>query len=161
MSGTSGKQNMGYLEITERVVNGALTADGIQLSTVVAVTTANTDVVVFSKTIAVQEIGVIDYIELGLTAAFKAVSTATADLIWKWQIRPNSSGAWVDLHTAVTETNIGTTYVERTRQGYAFPATYPTILTVPFDIQLILQSNEQDEGSAYVKNSSYVRVIYK
>lgn len=144
-------------DYTHRPVSGDLTADGIQTSTAVATTTADTDVVIFSTTINPENSGLgrVKYIELGLTAAFKAVSSATADLIWKWQIKNSSAGSWTDLHSAVTETNIGTTYVERTRQGYS---TVPT--EVPFDLRLILQCNEANEGSAYVKNSTYARVIF-
>ena len=142
------------------VIDQSLTADGVQFSTAVATTTADTDVTIFSKTIDPGKNSVADgvlWLEFGLTAAFQAVSTITADLIWKWQAR-NKGGIWADLHSAVTETNINITYVERTRQGF-FKAS--TIDQVPFEVRLILQCNEANEGRAKVKSSSYVRAVYK
>jgi hypothetical protein len=142
----------------DRLVSGALTEDGIQYSSEVTTGDADVDVNVLSKLIDPGLEGDILWIEFGLTAEFKAVSSATADLIWKWQAR-NKDGTWVDLHPAVTETDIGTTYKSCTRSGYFEPEA--NFNRVPFDIRLILQCNEADEGRAKVKNSSYVRVIYK
>ncbi len=145
-------------DVARRLVDGDLASDGVQFSAEVDTAAINTDVTVFSKTISEVKPGTLLEVEFGLTAAFKAVSSATADLIWKWQAR-DSGGTWVDLHTAVTESNIGTTYVERTRSGYfALVANFDAL---PFDIRLILQCNELNEGRAKVKNSSYVRFMYK
>jgi len=96
-------------------------------------------------------------VEFGLTAAFRAVSSGTADLIYKWQAR-NKGGTWVDLHTAVTKTNIGTSYVEETRSGRFKSET--NFNSLPFEVRLIIQCNEANQGRAKVKNSSYVRVKY-
>ncbi|GAI12171.1 unnamed protein product, partial [marine sediment metagenome] len=52
-----------------------------------------------------------------------------------------------------------TTYKSRTRSGYFTPEA--DFQDVPFEVRLILQCNELDEGRARVKNSSYVRVIYR
>jgi hypothetical protein len=65
----------------------------------------------------------------------------------------------VDLHSAITETDIGTTYKSRTRSGYFTPEA--NFQNVPFEVRLILQCNELNEGRARVKNSSYVRVVYR
>lgn len=146
------------IDFTQRLVSGDLTSDGEQWSTEKDTEAADTDVVVLEKTIEPKVKGTIIDVEFGLTAAFKAVSSATADLIWKWQAR-NKDGTWVDLHSAVTEADIGTTYVERTRAGYFTPES--NFDEVPFDIRLILQCNELNEGRAKVKNSSYVRVSYR
>jgi hypothetical protein len=146
------------IDYTHRLVSGDLTSDGIQWSTEVTTGAANVNVDVLSATIDPKVNGTILLVEFGLTAAFKAVSSATADLIWKWQAR-NKDGTWVDLHTAVTETNPGTTYLERTMAGYF--AIVSDFQEVPFDVRLVLQCNEANEGRAKVKNSSYVRVIYR
>ena len=146
------------IDFTQRLVSGDLTSDGEQWSTEVDTTTADTDVVVLEKTIEPKVKGTIIDVEFGLTAALRAVSSATADLIWKWQAR-NKDGTWVDLHSAVTETDIGAAYVEKTRAGYF--TTVANFDEVPFDIRLILQCNELNEGRAKVKNSSYVRVNYR
>jgi len=147
-----------FTDFEDRLVSGALTEDGIQYSSEVTTGAANTDVTVLSKLINPVLEGEILLVEFGLTADFKAVSSDTADLIWKWQAR-NKDGTWVDLHSAVTETNIGTTYKSRTRSGYfTHEANFQN---VPFEVRLILQCNELNEGRARVKNSSYVRVIYR
>jgi len=147
-----------FTDFEDRLVSGALTEDGIQYSSEVTTGAANTDVTVLSKLINPVLEGGILLVECGLTADFKAVSSGTADLIWKWQAR-NKDGTWVDLHSAVTETNIGTTYKSCTRSGYFTPEA--NFQNVPFEVRLILQCNELNEGRARVKNSSYVRVIYR
>ncbi len=147
-----------FTDFEDRLVSGALTEDGTQYSSEVTTGAADTDVTVLSKLINPVLEGRILLVEFGLTADFKAVSSGTADLIWKWQAR-NKDGTWVDLHSAVNETNIGTTYKSRTRSGYFTPEA--NFQNVPFEVRLILQCNELNEGRARVRNSSYVRVIYR
>lgn len=136
---------------------GNLTADGIQWSAEKDTTTAGVDVEVESVTIKPPALGGMIEVEFGLTAAFRAVSSATADLTYKWQAR-NKGGTWIDLHSAVTKTDIGTTYVEETRSGRFKPET--NFNSLPFEVRLIIQCNEANQGRARVKNSSYVRVKY-
>ena len=136
---------------------GSLTSDGVQWSGEVDTTTADTDVEVESVTIEPPALGNLVEVEFGLTAAFRAVSSATADLSYKWQAR-NKGGTWVDLHSAVTKTDIGTTYVEETRSGRFQLET--NFNSLPFEVRLIIQCNEANEGRARVKNSSYVKVTY-
>jgi len=136
---------------------GSLTSDGIQWSAEVDTTTADTDVEVESVTIKPPALGDIVEIEFGLTAAFRAISSATADLTYKWQAR-NKGGTWVDLHSAVTKTDIGTTYIEESRSGRFKAIT--NFNSLPFEVRLIIQCNEANEGRAKIKNSSYVRVKY-
>ncbi|MFC1908534.1 hypothetical protein ACFLXD_01495 [Chloroflexota bacterium] len=136
---------------------GDLTSDGIQWSTEVDTTTSDTDVEVESVTIKPPALGELIEVEFGLTAAFRAVSSATADLIYKWQAR-NEGGTWVDLLSAVTKTDIGTTYVEETRSGrFQMVADFDSL---PFEVRLIIQCNEANEGRAKVKNSGYIKVKY-
>ena len=136
---------------------GDLTSDGIQWSAEKDTTTADTDVEVECVTVKPPSLGAMVEVEFGLTAAFRAVSSATADLIYKWQAR-NKGGTWVDLHSAVTKTDIGTTYVEETRSGRF--KTVANFDSVPFEVRLIIQCNEANEGRAKIKNSSYARVKY-
>jgi len=145
-------------DLEDRLVSSDLTSDGVQYSDEVTTADADVDVDVLTKVVDPGLEGDILWVEVGLTAEFKAVSSSTADLIWKWQAR-NKDGTWVDLHPAVTETDIGTTYESRTRSGYFEPET--NFNRVPFEIRLILQCNEADQGRAKVKNSSYVRVVYR
>ena len=136
---------------------GDLTSDGIQWSAEKDTTTADADVEVESVTVKPPALGEMIEVEFGLTAAFRAVSSGTADLKYKWQAR-NKGGTWVDLHTQVTKTNIGTTYVEETRSGRF--NTVANFDSLPFEVRLIIQCNEANQGRAKVKNSSYVRVKY-
>jgi len=136
---------------------GNLTSDGVQWSSEVDTTTADTDVEVESVNINPPALGALLEVEFGLTAAFRAVSSGTADLIYKWQAR-NMGGTWTDLHGAVTKTNIGTTYVEETRSGRF--QTVANFNALPFEVRLIIQCNEANEGRAKVKNSGYVKVKY-
>ena len=136
---------------------GDLTADGIQWSAEIDTTTADTDVAIETATLKPPALGDMIEVEFGLTAAFRAVSSGTADVTYKWQAR-NKGGTWVDLHSAVTKANIGTTYVEESRSGRFL--TEANFNQLPFDIRLIVQCDEADEGRAKIKNSSYVRVKY-
>ena len=136
---------------------GALTADGIQWSAEVDTTTPDTDVAVEAVTVKPPALGKLMEVEFGLTAAFRAVSSGTADLTYKWQAR-NAGGTWVDLHTAVVKANIGITYIEETRSGrFGLQANFNAL---PFEVRLIIQCNEADQGRAKIKNSSYIRVKY-
>lgn len=136
---------------------GNLTSDGIQWSAEKDTTTINTDVEVECVTIKPPAMGAILEVEFGLAAAFRTVSSPTADLTYKWQAR-NKGGNWVDLHSAITKTDLGTTYVEEIRCGRFKPVT--GFDAMPFELRLIIQCNESNEGRAKVKNSSYVRVVY-
>lgn len=136
---------------------GALTADGIQWSAEQDTGTAGVDVAVETVTVKPPALGKLLEVEFGLTAALRAVSSGTADLTYKWQGR-NAGGTWVDLHTAVTKTDIGTTYVEETRSGrFALQANFNSL---PFEVRLIIQCNEANQGRAKIKNANYVRVKY-
>jgi hypothetical protein len=136
---------------------GNLTADGIQWSAEKDTAGAGVDVEVESVTITPPALGAFLEVEFGLTAAFRAVSSATADLTYKWQAR-NKGGTWVDLHAAVLKTDIGTTYVEETRSGRF--KTVANFSSVPFEVRLIIQCNEASQGRAKIKNTSFVRVKY-
>lgn len=136
---------------------GDLTSDGTQWSAEKDTTTADVDVEVESVIIKPPALGEMLEVEFGLTAAFRAVSSSTADLKYKWQAR-NKGGTWVDLHSQVTKTNIGTTYIEETRSGRFKKVT--NFDSIPFEVRLIIQCNEVNEGRAKIKNSSYVRVKY-
>jgi hypothetical protein len=136
---------------------GNLTSDGIQWSAEIDTTMVNIDVEVECVTLKPPALGEMIEVEFGLTAAFRAVSSGTADLIYKWQAR-NKGGTWVDLHAAVTKTNIGTTYIEETRSGRF--KTVANFNALPFEVRLIIQCNETNEGRAKIKNASYVRVKY-
>ncbi len=136
---------------------GDLTSDGIQWSAEQDTSTTEVDVEVENVTINPPALGAMIEVELGLTAVFRAISSATADLTYKWQVR-NKGGTWTDLHSAVTKTDIGTTYIEETRSGrFQLVANFNSL---PFEVRLIIQCNEANEGRAKIKNSSYVRVIY-
>ena len=145
-------------QIVDPLVGGDLEDDGIQYSTEVDTTTVDTDVTVLEKTIDHGLTGTLLVLEAYLTAELKAVSSGTADVKWKWQAR-NEDGTWVDLMADyVTESNIGTTYVSRSRSGYKFAVA--NLNAVPLDVRLIMQCNEANEGRAKVKNSSKVIPTY-
>lgn len=145
------------IEFVDRLVGGDLTSDGVQYSTAITTGAINTDVDGINHTTEVKGRANLMWLEYGLTAEFKSASSATADIIWKWQAR-NKSGVWVDLHGAVTETNIGTSYVSRTRQGRVEIDT--DLKYLPFDTRLIIQCNEINQGMVRVKSSSYIRGAY-
>ena len=149
---------LAVIEHTEHpFARGNLTSDGVQWSPEVDTTTADTDVEVENINVRPPALGEVIEVEFGLTAAFRAVASATADLTYKWQAR-NKGGTWVDLHTAVTKADVGTSYVEETRSGrFQMVSNFNAL---PFEVRLVIQCNEADDGRARVKNSSYVKVKY-
>ena len=138
----------------------ALTADGVQWSDNMDTTTANVDITVFWVKINPPKGGTIVSLELGLTAGFKAVSSATADLIYKWQGKSVAKETWIDLMAATTITNPSTTEQEKSWSGL-FPIIQTDLHIVPFEVRLILQCNEANEGRGRVKSSSYIICSYK
>ena len=146
-------------DYNHRLVDGALTEDGIQWSPEVSTVDADTDYTVLELTLDNGQASDILKLDLGLTLAIKA-GNATADVKYKWQAR-NKSGTWVDLHDYSTKADIGTDYKEYTVSGYKFPVT--NLNSYPIDIRLVIQSNETTPGvaTAKVKNSSYVKVELK
>ena len=144
---------------THRLVDGDLSSDGVQWSDEVATVAADEDKEVFNLTLNNDQVGELEKLTFGLTMAIKAGS-ATADVKYKWQAR-NKGGTWVDLHSYVTITDVGTSYVEKTVSGYKFSAT--NLDEYPIDIRLVIQSNETTPGvaTAKVKNSSFVEVAIK
>ena len=145
------------VHIEHPFAKGSLTSDGVQWTGTTDTTTANVDVVVAAaKTIDPPAAGKIVEVEFGLTGGFRAVTSATADIIYKWQAR-DKGGTWVTLCT-VTKTDIGTAEVIETYSGRF--ATVANFDAVPFDVQLVIQCNEANEGRARIKNSGYVKVIY-
>ena len=137
-----------------------LSSDGVQYSPEVDTTTANTNVEVLKFTVA--PIGTkrkIIWAYANLEAEFRAVTSGTADIIWKWQARNLGASTWQDLHSAVTETDIGTSYVSRVRKGYI--NLQSDLDSVPFEVRLIMQCNEANEGRARVRNTTFVRVVYR
>ena len=111
---------LGIVEYTEHPFGkGNLTTDGVQYSSEVGVATATSDLAVETVTIEPLAPGDVKEYEFGLTAAFKATTSTTADIIYQWQAR-NKDGTYVNLHTAATITNASTTYVatgEPTQSG--------------------------------------------
>lgn len=144
---------------------GALTSDGIQWS---AEVTSSGQTYTTVESITIDEIGVtggpggegtITEVELGITWSQKA-DGATDKAIGLIQARNKGNATWVDLMTAVTNTTAGTTYEEKTYSGRFKPAT--TFTKVPFDVRVQVKSNGATNNAVgKVKNSSYVRVIYK
>jgi hypothetical protein len=136
---------------------GNLTANGLQWSNEVDTDTADIDVEVESIIIRPPALGEILELEFGLTAAFRAISSATADITYKWQAR-NKGEAWIDLHPAVNKANIGTNYIEESCSGRF--RTQEGLDSLPFEIRLVIRCNEAGEGRAKIKNSSYARIKY-
>ncbi len=146
----------------KHLVEGDLVEGGAQYDTAVDTTTLDVDVVVGTYTVNSPILGPVEtskFILLevwcSLIAEVRAVSTATADLKWKWQAR-NSGGTWIDLHTEVTETDINTTYVSQAMQGYM--DIQSGLNELPMDLQLLLQCNETNEGRGRVANTAYITI---
>ena len=158
---------LGY-DFSVYMVQADLTTDGIQYSTEIETTTADTDVVVLEGSFDLGFDRLDKYtndIILDIIWAYfefhvmlKADSSGTAGIKFKAQAR-NKDGTWVDLFDYVTYTDIGTVYLEKTYKGYADLQT--NFEQVPFDWRIVFQCNELNEGRAKVKNTTYFRTTFE
>ena len=149
-------------------VEAALTTDGIQYSTEVETTTADTDVVVLSgsfdpgfsrltKWASGMKLTLL-WVYFEFHIMLKAESSDTADVKFKAQAR-NKDGTWVDLFAWVTDDDIGTTDVEKIYKGYA--DIQDNFNEVPFDWRILFQCDTLNEGRARVKNTTYYRAVFQ
>lgn len=149
---------------------GAATSTGAQFCTEFVQTSgASTYDTVEQVLVDFGYTGKIIELEFGLTGGFRAAN-ATADLIYQWQAKSVGQTTWVNLHSAVTKTDINTTVVEETYSGIfgvstgvnpltQLPSRY--LSTVPFEVRLLIQSNgAAGSGKGKTKNSSYVKVKF-
>lgn len=150
-----------FTDYEDRLVTGDLTADGVQWSPEITSGGANVLTDVFTRLIDPALQGRILLVEFGLTAWFRQIGATgnPTNLRWQWQVR-NPGGTWVNLHPEVTEpsSEADTTY-ERTRSGFA--TVVADFNNVPFELRLQFRTSVAGAGRARVKNSSYVRVVYR
>ena len=150
-----------FTDFEDRLVSGDLVADGIQWSLEITSGGANVLTNVLAKLIDPVLEGRIILVEFGLTAWFRQIGAtgAATDLRWQWQAR-NKDGTWVNLHPEVTEpSSEADTNYERSRSGYA--VVVDNFNAVPFELRLQFRTSLAGQGRAKVKNSSYVRVVYR
>ena len=140
------------------LAKGNLTSDGVQWSAEKTTTTDGYETVE-AVTIEPPTAGTIVEVGFGLTCAVKSSSTLES-VLFKWQAR-NKGGTWVDLHGEVTYAANASVYAEYTYSGRFKPVA--NFNAVPFGIQLLIKSGVAAGENAIgkVKNSSYVKVIYK
>jgi len=137
---------------------GNLTSDGIQWST--EKTTAGDGYeAVEEVSISPPALGAVIEFEFGLTCAVKSSGTLES-ILFKWQAR-NKGGTWIDLHDEVTYPADASAYKEYTYSGRFKPVA--DFNSVPFDVRLAIKSGAAGGENAVgkVKNSSYVKLIYK
>lgn len=147
------------VERVVHLVTGALTNAGTQYSAEITLTTADVDKEIFTKSCYEYDKGNLREIEYGLTFEFKAATSTSADFKYLWQGR-NLNGTWIDLFGTITHANVGSAaFTSTSFSGYG--TINGSLDKVPFDLRMIMQSNETNEGTARVKNSSYVRYEYQ
>jgi len=157
--------NLGH-DYTFQLVTGDLTST-YQYSTVVTTGTAATESVLLTKDLdlvfgsapnrsASKKYLIACYFHI--IGEFKAASTGTADVEWKPQAR-NADGTWVDLADYVDMANVGTSYTQSILKGYF--TLVDNFDEMPFDFQILIKCDEDDEGMGRIKSGSYVRAIFR
>lgn len=154
------------IDFTKYLVTGDLVEGGAQYGPAVDTTTQNVESTVQSFTIqspmkqlpaTLAKFNIIE-MEFNLVHEIRAVSTGTADVEWRWEVRDNKSSTWIDLQAAfVDEADVGTTYVSQVTAGFFPPQSGAQFL--PLDVRLIFKCDEANEGRARVANTSWVRTI--
>ena len=139
---------------------GNTNSDGVQYGDEVVTVDADTDYELLSwKSEDYYEniVGKLAWVHYNIVFSLKAGS-ATADLKWKLQAR-NKDGTWTDMCAEQTETNINTAYIEKRIKGYLDIKT--NITQIPFEMRLILQSNEATPGigTGKIKNATIIRMV--
>ena len=142
-----------------RPVSGDLTSGGVEWSSTVTTSAADTDTPLDIITYEPRRRGKIDgkatggILAIVLTVGLKS-SAGTPNGKWKIQGR-NKGGTWVDLFAISAAIALSTTELERTYSGY-FP-TVANFSSVPFDLRLVIQSDSGTNNAiGRIKNSSYV-----
>lgn len=139
---------------------GTTDSDGVQYDTEVVTVDVDTDYALFafdSSNDFPKLDGNLAWVHYNIIFSLKA-GNASADLKWKLQAR-NKGGTWTDMCAEQTESNINTTYIEKRIKGYLDIKT--NIITAPFEMKLIFQSNEATPGigTGKVKNSTIIRMV--
>jgi len=159
-------------DVTVYLVGADLTTDGVAYSDETTTTTADTAVTIYRYIFQPDRDyrGDVIWVYFDITATLKA-KNATTDVKMKMQIR-NKLGTWQDLFSEVTYADINTTYTDKSYSGYLVldAENYCTpgdsdlwtyFNEVPFDFRVQIEANEVNGGYGKLKNTSYIRVIYK
>lgn len=154
-------------DITTYLVENELTSDGVQYTDYDSTTTASAAVELYSTTIdfGLDSNWPKNYMKsrklincyFDLNVQCKADTSSTADVEWKPQAR-NEGGTWVDLCDWVDLANVGTTWTDSARKGYA--ELQANFSKVPFDFRVLVKCDEINQGRARIKSGSYVRAVF-
>lgn len=152
-------KNMNF-DVTVYPVRAQGTITGVQWSSEVVTVTAATDYTLLSFSFDdyfPRLTGTLAWVYYTIYFQLKA-GNGTADLKWKLQAR-NKAGTWTDMCAEQTAANIGTVYVDKVIKGYL--AIGANINQIPFEMRIIMQSNEATPGIATgkIKNTTSIRAI--
>ena len=163
-------ENIGLQEVIEHPFGkGDLTSDGVQYSTPATTSTIESvyATVLVATAMPPRMGGQIYELELGLTAAFRQEGTASSTVLWQWQGRslysPStvSQVAFRNLHpqdSTVFDGGAGATaFVEDTKSGRL--NLNDALNRFPIELQFLVMSEEDTDGVAKVKNSSYIKAV--
>ena len=136
-------EERGFFDLTSYPVKaqGTTNSDGVQYSDEVVTIDAGTDYELLlwkSEDSYPKVAGNLAWVHYNINFELKA-GNGTADLKWKLQAR-NKGGTWTDMCAEQTESNINTTYIAKRIKGYL--DIKDNINTAPFEMRIILQSNE-------------------
>jgi len=135
----------------------------VQYSTVTSTVTAASVEVAWSKTFGEGEEGDLDELWINLVFEIKASTSNTADVEVKVQGKNEDYDTWQDLSGWFDYPNIGTSYVQKTVEGYAkLDSLSGKLDRVPFQLQVLVKCDEDNEGRFRLVGSrnSYVRAVY-
>lgn len=160
--------NVGLQEFIDHPFGkGSLTATGVQYS---APATTSTVESIYATVVVATAMppgigGQIYELEFGLTAAVRQDSTASGTVLWQWQGRSLASPSTGTQHSfrnlhAVDSSVFAaeaTAYVEDTKSGRLNLDS--TLDRFPIELQLLVKSENELDGVAKAKNSSYVKAV--
>lgn len=149
------------------LVSGDLTTDGIQYSDIVTTATADTAVVVLEKSITLEpDPSVFPYkdhydlvqVYILTETEIAASSSVNADISLKVQAKNADETTYVDVCDWQLYENVGTSFTAKVLKGYA--EVQSGFNEIPFDLKILMKCNEDNEGKAKVKNTSYVEPVW-
>jgi len=139
------------------------TTGGVQYSTVVSSSGANTDVDLWTfdtYDYYPRLTGSLAWVKYNIDLELKAGSTSS-DIKWRLKARDKGATGWTNMCAEQTETDIGTTYVPKTIAGYL--DIQDNIKNIPFEMKIVMQSNESSTASGEaigrIKNTTKIQAV--
>lgn len=148
-----------YLDVTVYPIKSAyLTLDGVQYSTEISTTTADTEVVLFEYSFEPPFHGEILWAYFLIGASFTSLIASNETIVWRAQVRTVKRN-WVNLFRKTNIYNVKASWKDAKMEGYA-RAAQANFSRVRFDFRVLFQCATLNGVRGRIKNNSMFRVVW-